>query len=117
MAISTPITNHVVAMIKLKQPGLPESEIEAKAEQLITVLGLNVVNKVVHSFPVRGTTLAYILSQSHLVIHTWPEQCLVHIDMATCDRRQPVALSDFENQLREIFEAEKIEEVQAKSII
>lgn len=31
-----------------------------------------------------GVTLVYILSESHMSIHTWPEKTYLYMDIATC---------------------------------
>lgn len=84
MSPSIPITNHFVATINMPPEEMGLARLETIAETLIQKLNLNVVDKIAYEFPVQGITLAYILSQSHLVIHTWPELGLAHLDLATC---------------------------------
>ena len=55
------------------------------AGQLINGLQLNVVNEGKYEFTNHGLTKFWVLSQSHLVIHTWPEVEAVHIDLMTCN--------------------------------
>ncbi len=35
-------------------------------------------------FPNGAITLVLILAESHLSVHTWPEECLVAIDLFSC---------------------------------
>jgi S-adenosylmethionine decarboxylase len=35
-------------------------------------------------FPHHGITCALILAESHLVLSTWPERRLAHLDLSTC---------------------------------
>ncbi len=37
-----------------------------------------------HVFPNGAVTIALVLSQSHLNIHTWPEHDLANVDLLTC---------------------------------
>ncbi|MBU1117628.1 S-adenosylmethionine decarboxylase [Patescibacteria group bacterium] len=55
------------------------------AQKIISDLKLTVVSKSEHLFPkYGGQTKVYIISQSHLIIHTWPEYSSLHIDLMTC---------------------------------
>ena len=45
---------------------------------------LNVVSKSKKQFKPHGVTITYLLSESHLCIHTWPEYGKCCIDMFTC---------------------------------
>ena len=52
--------------------------------------GLNVVNQLVHEFPVQGCSAVLMISESHLSIHTWPEHGYAAIDMFTCGAASPL---------------------------
>lgn len=43
-------------------------------------------------FTNNGKTFIFVLSESHCVVHTWPEQCLVEVDLVAC-------CSDFEERI------------------
>ena len=45
---------------------------------------LNVVGKTEKVFTPQGLTVTYLLSESHLAIHTWPEKGKCSIDLFTC---------------------------------
>ena len=52
--------------------------------------GLQVVNEVFHSFPHSahgpgGVTATLLLAESHLCVHTWPEQRAVTLDVYVCN--------------------------------
>ncbi|MBI2101604.1 S-adenosylmethionine decarboxylase [Candidatus Woesearchaeota archaeon] len=50
-------------------------------------VGLNVVGEGLYTFPSpAGITYCFILSQSHFVVHTWPEECRVFFDLFTCNK-------------------------------
>ena len=89
------------------------SSIEEIAEDLIADLNLNVVKKMTHAFHPAGTTLAYILSESHLLIHTWPELGMIHIDLVTCSYRSE---REFENSLKAAFSEQNIKSIEIKSV-
>jgi S-adenosylmethionine decarboxylase proenzyme len=49
--------------------------------------GATVVQELSHSFPESGLTCVLILSESHAVLHTWPETGTVNIDIFSCSLR------------------------------
>jgi S-adenosylmethionine decarboxylase len=49
--------------------------------------GATVVREVSHAFPETGLTCVLILSESHAVLHTWPETGTVNIDIFSCSAR------------------------------
>jgi S-adenosylmethionine decarboxylase proenzyme len=49
--------------------------------------GATVVHAVSHVFPGDGLTSVLVLSESHAVIHTWPESGTAHIDIFSCSSR------------------------------
>jgi S-adenosylmethionine decarboxylase len=49
--------------------------------------GATVVQALSHAFPGVGLTSVLILSESHAVLHTWPETGTVNIDIFSCSTR------------------------------
>ena len=45
---------------------------------------INVVNFYEHEFEVQGATLVWVLSESHCIVHSYPEHKYISIDMYTC---------------------------------
>ena len=50
-----------------------------------TASGLNVVGDVFHQFEPQGVTGTVLLAESHLAIHTWPEEGFVTVDVYVCN--------------------------------
>lgn len=50
--------------------------------------GLTVVAEAFHQFTAAGATGALVLAESHLAIHTWPEQNSVTLDLYVCNFSQ-----------------------------
>lgn len=51
-----------------------------------------VVDALTHAFTPVGVTIALVLAESHLVLHTWPEHAFVALDAFTCsDAMKPEA--------------------------
>lgn len=43
-----------------------------------------VVDALTHTFTPIGATIALVLAESHLILHTWPEHGFVALDAFTC---------------------------------
>ena len=110
---SIPIINHYVALIKLEFADESSVFIEKIAQDLIKDLNLNVVEKITHTFHPKGMTFAFILSESHLLIHTWPELDVIHIDLVTSSYR---SRKEFENSLKVLFSEQKVKSIKIKSV-
>jgi S-adenosylmethionine decarboxylase proenzyme len=74
--------------------------------------GLSVVGKLFHPFGTpeapQGATGAVILAESHLAIHTWPEQRAVSLDLYVCNfsRDNRAAAESVYNRLLSSFRPE-----------
>lgn len=55
--------------------------------QTLTEAGATIVHRAMHAFPGIGTTCVLILTESHAVLHTWPETGTVNIDIFSCSPR------------------------------
>lgn len=86
MEKSTPTINQFIAYVKFGN-SFPDSlrTVEKIGELIIEKLNLTAVHKSYHKFIPGGITLIYILSQSHLIVHTWPEYNMIHFDLFSCD--------------------------------
>lgn len=60
--------------------------IEDLSKKMVKNLKLKVMRKIDYEFPKSGLTKVLILSQSHLIFHTWPEKQAIHLDLLTCSR-------------------------------
>ena len=46
--------------------------------------GFTELNRYLHRFEPHGLTGAVVLAESHLAVHTWPEQGVLFVDVASC---------------------------------
>ncbi len=58
--------------------------------QLVQTVGLQAVGQLFHAFPATapgpsGVTATVLLAESHLCVHTWPEQNAVTLDVYVCN--------------------------------
>jgi len=62
----------------------------SRCVQEVDAAGLQAVNQLAHTFPATehgpgGVTATVLLAESHLCVHTWPEQAGVTVDVYVCN--------------------------------
>ncbi len=56
-----------------------------------TEMGATIINDSFHQFAPQGVSGAVVIAESHLTIHTWPEEGYAAIDFFTCGECDPHA--------------------------
>lgn len=56
--------------------------------------GATVLGARFHQFEPQGVTGVVLLAESHLSLHTWPEEGLLTLDCFTCGRMEPTVILD-----------------------
>ena len=70
---------------KINGKKLDLSNLEKKISKAAKLTGLKIVKKVFYKFgSKKEATYCFVLSQSHLVVHTWPEKNIIVFDLFTC---------------------------------
>lgn len=72
----------------------------SRVPELCESLCLNILDALVQRFSPQGATLLYVLAESHLAIHTWPEENFATIEVFTC---RP--LGNHEERLRRFLDS------------
>lgn len=67
--------------------GVGQEEIVTTFRTALRRAGATIVKEISHDFPGAGLTSVFILSESHAVLHTWPETRTVNIDIFSCSTR------------------------------
>jgi S-adenosylmethionine decarboxylase len=79
---------------------------EQALREMVVALDVNLLDLKVYPFSPVGVTGMAIVSESHLVIHTWPEHGYAAVDIFTCGApRDP---HDAVQVLRRLYEPERI---------
>ncbi len=60
----------------------------SQVRALCAEAGLTVVGELAHEFPGGGFTLAILLAESHVTLHTWPELASATMDVFVCNHTQ-----------------------------
>lgn len=79
------IYHYIIEMFDLDRRVLLNTRLLQKyARNFADQAHLNIVNTICHCFDPSGATLVFVLSASHLSLHTWPENNYLHIDLLSC---------------------------------
>jgi S-adenosylmethionine/arginine decarboxylase-like enzyme len=82
-----PFFVHFVAEIECDYEECNSSDwISNKIAPLLKLLDIQVLKTLSHHFEPLGISQIYILSASHLAIHTWPENKYLHLDIICCKK-------------------------------
>lgn len=82
------------------------AKLRSHMDYLTTWLGLSVVNQFMHQFSPHGITMVDVVEESHVAMHTWPEERYAHLDIFTCSPHTRISL--LKPALSIIFPAEQI---------
>ena len=75
-------------------------------DRVVTEAGFNVIDSKFHQFNPHGVTAIYLLAESHVSIHTWPEARYAAIDIFTCgDERQAFKACEL---IEKLFEPKRV---------
>ena len=66
---------------------LTTEEIYERFTAVLEGAGATILQAVSHTFPGAGLTCALLLTESHAILHTWPETGTVNLDIFSCSTR------------------------------
>lgn len=75
--------------------------VRQQIEKYIVESGFNIVGFSEHNFPVKGYTCVWLLAESHLAIHTFPDDSMSYLQISSCNRKK---LNRFKELLKELTE-------------
>jgi len=100
------IKHKVIEIFGVKESLIVDSQsLIFRVKKFVEKEKLKVVDFKHYDFKPYGTTIVFILSTSHLAVHTWPEYNYLHLDIVTCSN-----LSNNKNLtqiIKEVFEVQK----------
>lgn len=106
--IKKPLIQHLVIEIYEVNSDLliDHNKLLPLIKKFIKETGINVVNELYHDFKPFGSTLIFILSSSHLAVHTWPENNFLHLDLLSCHKISNT--SRLRHILSQLFKTNKV---------
>ena len=76
-------------------------------DEAVESTGATILNRAYHIFPPSGITIAYLLSESHATIHTYPEFNACFVDLFTCGDQ--CTSENFDTILRDYLRASEVD--------
>jgi S-adenosylmethionine decarboxylase len=61
-----------------------EKFMEKVCNEIVEKLKMKFLNKIYHKFNPYGLSMIYLIAESHIAIHTWPEYKFIDLEIATC---------------------------------
>lgn len=61
-----------------------EEKLIIDLEKMLITSGFTIIDKVEHFFTKQGYTGLWLLAESHLAIHTFPEESKIYIEISSC---------------------------------
>lgn len=74
----------VYDLLECSRPDLPAAPLITAMRTTADRLGATVLGELAVPFQPHGLTCVLVLAESHLVVSTWPEHHLAHVDLFTC---------------------------------
>ena len=104
---NNPPIHHNIIEINVKDSiVLSNAILVEKTRDLAYKLQLHIVKEFTHFFEPHGTSVIFILEESHLAVHYWPEKFYLHFDLLTC-QKNPINLELLSEYLNQSFQIEK----------
>ena len=94
------VKHYIIEVFGLDRKDLLHTKsIKRKVDKLIKAFDLKILGKLVYDFKPFGATYLFVLSDSHLAIHTWPENNYLHIDLFVC------STADLKQDVKKVIES------------
>jgi S-adenosylmethionine decarboxylase len=65
-----------------------EAKLKEQLEHAIVAAGFTIVNFSEHAFPVKGYTCIWLLAESHVALHTFPESHTSFVQVSSCNQEK-----------------------------
>ncbi|MEM5831894.1 MAG: adenosylmethionine decarboxylase [Candidatus Aenigmatarchaeota archaeon] len=76
-------------------------------DEVVKKLGMTYIDKVYYKFKPEGLSVLYLIQQSHIAMHTWPEYSFIDVEIVTCKED-----SDVEKGLEVIIKSYKPQKIE-----
>ena len=82
--------------------------IEKILEEIVAKTGLHIVKKQKHEFSPQGLSMTFILAESHIAIHTYPELKSAYITLTTCHKLNELQRKEILEKIKNSFNTDNV---------
>lgn len=100
--LAKPRTDALIKHVVLECFGVAERKLDHPdllrfIHQLCDTFNLHIVDTFDHQFSPYGSTIVFVLEESHIAVYSWPEHGYIHCDIVTCSEEHldPALLRQF----------------------
>ncbi|MER3407232.1 MAG: hypothetical protein C4278_02365 [Patescibacteria group bacterium] len=88
---------------------LKHQKLKKKIFYILKNNNVKVLKTAKYIFPNKGSTIIFLLSDSHLALHTWPEKGIVNFDLFLCNykRKNEKRVKNIYNEIKRLLNPEK----------
>lgn len=65
---------------------IDNKQLKSRLEKIILESRFSIVNFVDYEFPIKGYTCVWVLAESHLAIHTFPDSEKFYLQISSCNK-------------------------------
>lgn len=65
-----------------------DTDLELMLSGMIGLSGHTVLDYTRHAFTPQGLTSLWLLAESHMALHTWPEEGLAYVQLSSCNEQK-----------------------------
>ncbi len=80
-------------------------DIDSKIKKFVKKCKLTIIKENGHNFSPFGFTRVFVLSESHIIFHSWPEKKYLNIDLMSC--KKLIDLNKIAKIAKKIFNTNK----------
>lgn len=77
-------------------------------QKIAQIANLTVLGEISHQFQPQGISQILLLSESHLAIHTWPEQNSAYVTLTSCRILKEADFEQISNLIAQQFQAKNV---------
>jgi len=78
------VVTHQITFTADEADLIDEKKVYSLLDGIVAQAELTKVNEVTHRFSPQGISIVYVLAESHIAIHTWPEDTCAYVTLSSC---------------------------------
>lgn len=82
--------------------------VEKILEEIVAKTGLHIVKKQKHKFLPQGLSITFILAESHIAVHTYPELKSAYITLTTCYKLNELQRKEILEKIKNSFNTDNV---------